>query len=429
MDNENSVINNEETVSEDLYAPFGDKTFTPDNNVNTENNSVENQEINDNLENTTTDSNNEEEKDYYATNGINIDGLSDYLDNLNNKNKDEEDDPNIEYEVDDKKLLLAYISKNQKKFFKNKFNVPAFFFGPLYLIYRKMYKKGILLGILVALLTSLITAFLQYMGSDINIIVLAICAVLLIIDIIIYISLGFKTNKDYLDLAYKNTMKIKKENHKSEEKLIEICSVVGGTTIGKLILSLFLFAIISSAFSLASPIVIKNLDKNLSLNIKEYEEDTKDNNILDEPIIDNNVSSFNINYNTDVKAYNLIILNVPTGYETNITDEYSIDYINTSLSTNFTIKVVNNYELNGIVKQITNVKDFINDYATYSKQTLSEVVVGNNTWYTFNSNNTYYAATKNKNYVYLYEYNIENENSLAQALDDYTKILNNIKFK
>ena len=141
--------------------------------------------------------------------------------NTNNFNIPEKPKKSIKEQRNfDAKLLINYIGKNNKKFFNNKFSFTAFFFGGLYLIYRKMYVLGMLIYFIE-------TFFTVYFVD--NIIVLSIILFLILIE---RIFLGFVINKKYLDIAYNNSMKIQEKNFiRPDEEIVSSCKENGGTNL------------------------------------------------------------------------------------------------------------------------------------------------------------------------------------------------------
>lgn len=171
----------------------------------------------------------------------NIDNNSDSLENIklqeentNNFNIPEKPKKSIKEQRNfDAKLLISYIGKNNKKFFNNKFSFTAFFFGGLYLIYRKMYVLGMLIYFIE-------TFFTVYFVD--NIIVLSIILFLILIE---RIFLGFVTNKKYLDVAYNNCMKIQEKNFiRPDEEIVSSCQEKGETNLFILILITIMLSLI-----------------------------------------------------------------------------------------------------------------------------------------------------------------------------------------
>lgn len=120
--------------------------------------------------------------------------------------------------IDDEELLKAYIGKNYDKITTRPFNVPAFFLGPLYMYYRKMFLYGFLIFIFMLLLIIFTDRLeLNIIGGVI----------------------AFIANKLYIYNAKKKIEKIKIKNQdKDINELKKICEKKGGTSVGKLILGI-----------------------------------------------------------------------------------------------------------------------------------------------------------------------------------------------
>lgn len=169
-----------------------------------------------------------------TTNSDSLENIELQEENTNNFNIPEKPKKSIKEQRNfDAKLLINYIGKNNKKFFNNKFSFTAFFFGGLYLIYRKMYVLGMLIYF--------IETFLILYFAD-NIIALSIILFLILIE---RIFLGFITNKKYLDIAYNNCMNIQEKNFiRPDEEIVYSCQEKGGTSLFLLILIFIIISLI-----------------------------------------------------------------------------------------------------------------------------------------------------------------------------------------
>ena len=118
----------------------------------------------------------------------------------------------------DDELLKAFIGNNYNKITTRRFNIPGFFFTSFYMFYRKMFLYGILVFIVDLIIINLIKNSL-------------------IMSILIGIVVGLFVNKLYLYYAKKKINKIKLENsQKSIDELKNICTIKGGTSVGKIFL-------------------------------------------------------------------------------------------------------------------------------------------------------------------------------------------------
>lgn len=151
----------------------------------------------------------------------NLENIKTKEENINNFNIPEKPKKSTKEQRNfDAKLLINYIGKNNKKFFNNKFSFTAFFFGGLYLIYRKMY----VLGILIYFIETFITQF--FFNNEM------LSTIITILILIERIFLGFVINKKYLDIAYNNCMKIQEKNFiRPDEEIVSSCKENGGTNL------------------------------------------------------------------------------------------------------------------------------------------------------------------------------------------------------
>lgn len=160
-------------------------------------------------------------------------------------------------------LVNAYIGTGDKvdKLKNGSFSWCAFFFGPLYFMYRKMVGLGIAILLLETVIASLS-------------IPLSVC---LLIDVIISVSLGLLFKKLYVKHVEKETEKIKNSNAtKTDEEIITLCTKKGKPSVGMvalgILLSMILLFIVSainpnSTFSRTMEIINSN-DKKLK-NLQE----------------------------------------------------------------------------------------------------------------------------------------------------------------
>lgn len=114
----------------------------------------------------------------------------------------------------DEELVNAFIGTNNDKLKTPGFSVNTLFFGPYYLLYRKMY----FLGGMIIVLNAILTYFIP--------------AIALILLIVINLILAFKFKTIYLSHVKNKVINIKIQNQeKNSEELKKICEKNGGTTI------------------------------------------------------------------------------------------------------------------------------------------------------------------------------------------------------
>lgn len=113
----------------------------------------------------------------------------------------------------DEDYQKGYIGPNYEMIKNNKFSLPAFAFGSLYLFYRKLW--------LYAIILILINIFsLGYLDSN----------TVYIVNLTISICLGIKFNSFYLNYTQKKVDEIKISNpDKTSTELLDVCKKKGGT--------------------------------------------------------------------------------------------------------------------------------------------------------------------------------------------------------
>ncbi len=194
---------------------FNNKTLQ--NNEYTNNSMMQNSTVN-NMPQNSGYSNNSAQQNYgYATNG-----------------------PQNSF-INDKDLIDAYIGNNADKLKNGGFSINTFFFGVLYVLYRKMWLLGFVwlaINIIVSMFLPSISTYLTW-GAN------------------IIISLQFK--KLYLNHVTEEVNKIKIENPgKTNEQLMLICSQKGGTTLIPVILVGIIYAIM---FFIAFTVIMGIMDE------------------------------------------------------------------------------------------------------------------------------------------------------------------------
>jgi len=125
-------------------------------------------------------------------------------------------------------LIDAYIGKNADKIKSGKFSWPSFFFGVLYVLYRKMWLLWLIIVAISAVASLIIPlpALIEYIISG--------------------IIIGLIFNKVYVNKVRKKVEKIVRENPgKTKEELKAICSKKGGTTIIPVLIIVGLFIAIT----------------------------------------------------------------------------------------------------------------------------------------------------------------------------------------
>lgn len=146
---------------------------------------------------------------------------------------------------DDNDLLSSYVGKNYEKFKEGKglSNVSwcTLFFGPAYILYRKMWITAAL-WLSITLLIGIFLKNYMYISVVLN----------------TMMALFFK--KIYIDNAKKEIKEIKEKNPNIErDKLLELCKKEGGTSVGIMIVVIIIYLVV--AFLLGATIVGTPKDK------------------------------------------------------------------------------------------------------------------------------------------------------------------------
>lgn len=165
----------------------------------------------------------------------------------------------VQYVDIDEELLKSYIGEKYSSFVNNKFNVPMFFLGGVYLIYRKMW-----LYLLIVLAINFVLEFVP--GFDgLSIIASAIYAI--------------AVNKLYIKHAQQKVRKIKeKRPNMNFEQLKAECQRKGGTSIGWAIAVPSLIFIV--IFAIMMVFMISQLFNQDYSDIKGYKWKANDNSVL-----------------------------------------------------------------------------------------------------------------------------------------------------
>lgn len=173
--------------------------------------------------------------------------------------------------TNDDELLMEFIGKNYNKLTKRKFNFAGFFFGSLYMFYRKMALFGIIYMIINLLVNKFINNFL----------------ILLAINLVV----GFFVNKLYLSYANKKIEKIKLQNQNNPTAIKNECRNKGGTSVAYIFLAILISGILSTVVEMVFPSKDNQLKGLFNFEITDISEDSSNNNT-------NNNTNNNNNTNT-----------------------------------------------------------------------------------------------------------------------------------
>lgn len=283
-------------------------------------------------------------------------------------------------DTDDEDLIDSYIKKNVNKLKNGGFSANTFFFGFLYMLYRKMW----LLGFIWFAISIITNTFLPSIAN--------------IVTLIANIVISIKFKKIYLNHVKEQVNKIKSENsEKTKEQLMMICHKKGGTTIVPVIIAILFYG---TAFYGA---LINLLDV--------Y---NKPNNNYKNPDTLNNL-------NITIPS-NLIISDYSTDYYRFYTTNYSEDE---NCSLKLLATTPNNYS--------KNAKEYLeNDIYTDTYDEISQKKINNNTWYyttvTTNYSKEYYYSIEKNGTIYEVKFQI-NSDTNKTCSDAYDTIVNSLEFK
>ena len=314
----------------------------------------------------------------------------------------------------DNNLLEKFIGDNYKKITTRQFNISGFFFGSLYLFYRKLYLYGLLVFIVNLIINILLNNI--FVGLFINILIAVF------------------VNKIYVSYANNKINKIKEFNKdKSDEELEKICKVQGGTSVPSVIIG-FLVEILLTGIYIAVAILIFgiNINKFVKFNnndtvqpIEESENSIEDDYV---PGIFNGGLMID-----DINVKNEFTMEVPSIFTDNdYAYEYNYEYENKETEEFFKTCSISM----SAVKDFSSSLDLINQMAKYYKdQNASKVEneeINNIKWSSFYTvddiGKTYYYANTKNNQVYVLRYEIQV--GADSKCEQYRKeIINSIKIK
>lgn len=319
--------------------------------------------------------------------------------------------------MDRKILVKEYVGKNYEKFYEKNFSLPAFFFGGLYFIYRKLIVEGIILFLSMLILVDVFANIMGQMVIFIPTIILMALA----------ISLVFNTR--YRTVVNKRVSRILKNNTEASEKqLIEMAKKQGGTSIIYVILLLiiggaiigFTVNAINKGFETIDKAVIYAEEYNKNKEEEEAKEKDYKGLVLKADV------SINIEDVIDVKVPSKFknITNEKYLYKYSYTEDQNAKYDNVD----FYIEVVEGFSN----KQ--NLVDAILGYYQIDKEEVEINTINDIEWNTIVVNSEYgtyiYNVAEKEGKVYLYEYEIDNDVSGNEmAIKNYEKVMNSIKIK
>lgn len=294
----------------------------------------------------------------------------------------------------DEALINAYIGKNADKLKNGGFSVNTFFFGNIYVLYRKMW----MLGIVWFLVSMIISMFLSSLSG-----VLTLAAN-------IFISTQFK--KWYLKHVEEKVDKIKADNpNASYEQLLVICTKKGGTTIIPVIIFIVLYIV-------AIGVIIFTVSGTI-------EEAIKKTNRYD--------NIYNNNYSvTGSGDIGNLSLTIPSSFEkgsysSNSYLSYSLYDYNSNDYCRIEVSTMDSRYYDSINAYLEdNVYYTINDTVS----SVEQKNINSNNWVYMSvksaNNTTYYYASEDNDKIYEIEFSITEDSGKCSSA--HTSIINSLEF-
>ena len=135
--------------------------------------------------------------------------------------------------------LRAFIGKNYDKFRSGRFNFAFFFFGNLYLFYRKMLVRGVVFTLIFTVIVPLIEYYFNITGLSFT---------LLFFAELVY---AFMINSSYYNYASKKVTNIQFTNmNKSSDEIENICRKKGGRSLLYILLGLLISSVATTILTI-----------------------------------------------------------------------------------------------------------------------------------------------------------------------------------
>ena len=165
--------------------------------------------------------------------------------------------------INEEEYIDSFIGKNTKKIKKSSFSLPALFFGPFYLIYRKLFTQGIIILLIIGLT-------LYYDSETAS-----------IVTIIINLFLGYKFHKLYLKFVEMKVEEITLSNpDKTQNEILEICRKKGQPLDSTYYATfLIIFFILLTTFLILKETIQRSNQKVSSNNIEDTETEEQIQNL------------------------------------------------------------------------------------------------------------------------------------------------------
>ena len=288
---------------------------------------------------------------------------------------------------EDQDLIDAYINKNIPQLKDRNFSLCTFFFGFIYVLYRKMWLLGFA-WLIIDLITSMFLSSLY-----------------VIISIIVKVIICIKFKDLYIKNVKEQVVKIKEENpNKTKEELINLCRKKGGTTIIPVVVIVIIFILIIVA---CISIILNKIGEEL-------------NHTLPKDISPEEIEALNVY--------------IPSSFSTS--DEFtSNNYRMYTMNKEGDFCTLSFRTTDGYLYE-NNAKTYLEKNIFYTASDkhsgISPVSINNNNWYYSYVTNSYgfdyyYAITKNEK-IYEVEFNIVNDTN-KNCSKAHDTIINSLRFE
>lgn len=313
--------------------------------------------------------------------------------------------------MEDEVLIRGFIGKKYDKFINKRFFIPAFFFGGLYYIYRKMY----VLGFSLYLLTIATTSFIDNVFVS------------LFLNILLSTCYGLFFGPSYMKFSKSKVEKIKNNHFENAEDMLNVCNKSGGTNFWGVPIAIMLYAICYN-------IIMPNFNTNEKQTNEYNSESEVSSETLDEAV--NSASEYNgaLSVKSDIKLKDSIEITIPDIFSETLFNtsywyryEYETDGEDFFDKCEVSLKIVNGYSDSN--KLISEMAEYHSAIDTLKKDTINNVE-----WSSYYKTDrlgaTYYSATTHGELVYLLEYSIGKDvkGNAEDYMTYYNSILNSITF-
>lgn len=291
-------------------------------------------------------------------------------------------------------LVDIYIGPNVDKLKTNGFSFCTFFFGIMYVFYRKMWLLGII-WMALAVVTSMFLSSFQ-----------------LVINIIFSLVMAIKFKGMYINHVREEVYKIKDLNtKKTDEEIAMICQSKGGTSVGLVILSIIIY--FGFLIAMVLPAMISSIKEQI-------------NGFF-------NMSGISIEFNESSGTIGKLYMDIPEMFEES--------YYSTSDYKTYRLKKTDNCScyLNLMKSRSSlyaeDAKKYMEKLSNYSNHnSFGEIIkkdINSNTWYytsfMTNYNKKYFYSILKDNFLYYIEFGISKDTD-ESCSNAYKNIIDSMRF-